>query len=224
MSELGLRNDLYRRPLATALERLGLETGWRCVDVGAGTGDVSVAFAGLVGREGRVYAVDSDPRARDEVAAAAAATGGAQVIAITQAGEDLTLPESVDLAYCRFLLMHVLEPRVVLQRMAASLRIGGYLLAQEPITSAGRIDGVAMSMPAARHPDVGALLPRMVREVGLELIDAWAEAPAGAGPGPVATYLEELTEVEPGDAAVVLPPLVTVIGRRRAPESSSARG
>ncbi|MGD0873893.1 MAG: methyltransferase domain-containing protein [Acidimicrobiales bacterium] len=223
MGELGLRNDLYRRPLATALERLGLEAGWRCVDVGAGAGDVSVAFAELVGRGGRVYAVDSDPRARDEVAAAAAATGGAQVISITQAGEDLALPESVDLAYCRFLLMHVLEPRVVLERMVASLRIGGYLLAQEPITSAGRIDGVAMSMPGARHQDVGALLPRMVREAGLELVDAWAEAPAGAGPGPVATYLEELTEVEPGDASVVLPPLVTVIGRRLATETASAR-
>ena len=223
MGELGLRNDLYRRTLATALERLGLEAGWRCVDVGAGAGDVSVAFAELVGRGGRVYAVDSDPRARDEVAAAAAATGGAQVISITQAGEDLALPESVDLAYCRFLLMHVLEPRVVLERMVASLRIGGYLLAQEPITSAGRIDGVAMSMPGARHQDVGALLPRMVREAGLELVDAWAEAPAGAGPGPVATYLEELTEVEPGDASVVLPPLVTVIGRRLATETASAR-
>ena len=223
MGELGLRNDLYRRPLATALERLGLEAGWRCVDVGAGAGDVSVAFAELVGRGGRVYAVDSDPRARDEVAAAAAATGGAQVISITQAGEDLALPESVDLAYCRFLLMHVLEPRVVLERMVASLRIGGYLLAQEPITSAGRIDGVAMSMPGARHQDVGALLPRMVREAGLELVDAWAEAPAGAGPGPVATYLEELTEVEPGDASVVLPPLVTVIGRRLTTETASAR-
>ena len=135
MSELGLRNDLYRRPLATALGRLGLEAGWRCVDVGAGAGDVSVASRELVGRDGRVYAVDSDPRAR-EVAAAAAATGGAQVIAITQAGEDLTLPETVDLAYCRFLLMHVLEPRVVLERMVASLSPGGYLLAQEPITSA----------------------------------------------------------------------------------------
>jgi hypothetical protein len=107
--------------------------------------------------------------------------------------------------------------------MVASLRIGGYLLAQEPITSAGRIDGVAMSMPGARHQDVGALLPRMVREAGLELVDAWAEAPAGAGPGPVATYLEELTEVEPGDASVVLPPLVTVIGRRLATETASAR-
>ncbi len=214
MSELGLRNDLYRRPLATALERLGLGTGWRCVDVGAGAGDVSVAFAALVGRQGRVYAVDSDPRARDEVAQAAAATGGAQVIALTQAGEDLILPESVDLAYCRFLLMHVLEPRAVLRRMAACIRVGGYLLAQEPITSAGRIDGVAMKMPGARHPDVGAFLPAMVREVGLTLVDAWAEAPAGAGPGPVATYLEELTEVQPQNASVVLPPLVTVIGRR----------
>jgi SAM-dependent methyltransferase len=223
VGELGLRNDLYRRPLATALERLGLEAGWRCVDVGAGAGDVSVALAHLVGREGRVYAVDSDPRARDTVAAAAAAAGGAQVIAITQAGEDLALPESVDLAYCRFLLMHVLEPHAVLRRMVSVLRPGGYLLAQEPITSAGRIDGAAMSMPEARHPDIGARLPGLVREVGLELVDAWAEAPAGAGPGPVSAYLQELTEVDPEDASVVLPPLVTAIGRRSAPEGTSTR-
>ncbi len=62
VSELkGLRDDVYRRPLATALQRLGLGPGWRCVDVGAGGGDVSVALAEMVGRDGRVYAVDSDP-------------------------------------------------------------------------------------------------------------------------------------------------------------------
>jgi SAM-dependent methyltransferase len=208
-----LRNDIYRRSLATALERVAIAAGWCCVDVGAGAGDVSVALATLVGRTGRVYAVDSDPGARDAVAAAAASAREAQVVAITQAGEDLALPEKVDLAYCRFLLLHVQEPRAVLARMALSLRPGGYLLAQEPITSAGRIDNVAMSMPDARNPDVGALLPGLVREVGLQIVDAWAEAPAGAGPGPVAAYLEELTELDPGDASVVLPPLVTVIGR-----------
>jgi hypothetical protein len=53
-----------------------------------------------------------------------------------------------------------------------------------------------------------------VREAGLEIVDAWAEAPAGAGPGPVADYLEVLTEVHPGDDPVVLPPLVTVVARR----------
>ena len=212
MIELGLRNDVYRRPLATALDRLGLREGWTCVDVGAGGGDVSVALAEIVGRTGRIYAVDSDPRARD--LAAHAASAHAQVIALTQAGEDLTLPEAVDLAFCRFLLLHVVDPVTVLKRMAGAVRPGGWVVAQEPITSAGRIAGEPFSMPGARHPDVGALLPALVQQAGLEVVDAWAEAPAGAGPGPVAEYLEVLTEVSPGDDPVVLPPLVTVVARR----------
>jgi SAM-dependent methyltransferase len=215
MSELkGLRDDVYRRPLATALLRLGLGPGWRCVDVGAGGGDVSVALAEMVGRDGRIYAVDSNPLARDEVAEAAAAHS--QVIALTQAAEDLTLPEEVDLAFCRFLLLHVYVPDVVVRRMAAVVKPGGWVVAQEPITSAGRIAGTPLSMPDARHPDIGALLPSLIAAAGLEVVDAWAEAPAGVGPGPVARYLESLTGVDPGDDPVVLPPLVTVIGRRRA--------
>ncbi len=215
MSELiGLRDDVYRRPLATALQRLGLGAGWRCVDVGAGGGDVSVALAEMVGRDGRVYAVDSDPATRDEVARAAAAAAHAQVIALTQAGEDLSLPEEVDLAFCRFLLLHVFDPIVVVRKMAASVRPGGWVVAQEPITSAGRIDGSPLSMPDAPHPDIGALLPALVRDASLEVVDAWAEAPAGVGPGPVSDYLGSLTGVDPGDDPVVLPPLVTVIGRR----------
>jgi SAM-dependent methyltransferase len=185
------------------------------VDVGAGGGDVTVALAKIVGRDGRVYAVDSDPKARDEVARAAAEAAQAQVIGLTQAGEDLTLPEPVDLAFCRFVLLHVHDPVVVLRRMGSAVRPGGWVVAQEPITSAGRIDGRPFSQPDARHPDVGALLPALVRDAGLELIDAWAEAPAWVGPGPVAEYLEALTEVDPGDDPVVLPPLVTVVARRR---------
>ena len=214
MIELELRNDVYRRPLATALDRLGLREGWRCADVGAGGGDVTVALARIVGRDGRIYAVDSDPARRDEVAAAAAEAAQAQVVALTQAGEELTLPEPVDLAYCRFLLLHVHDPVVVLRRMGAAVRPGGWVVAQEPVTTAGRIAGVAMSMPEARHPDVGALLPALARQAGLELIDAWAEAPAWAGPSPVAEYLEAMTDVDPGDDPVLLPPLVTVVARR----------
>lgn len=207
-----LRDDVYRRPLATALDRLGVGAGWRVVDVGAGAGDVSVALAEIVGHTGRVYAVDSDPAARDETARAAASH--AQVLALTQRGEDLRLPEQVDLAFCRFLLLHVREPGKVLARMREAVRPGGWVVAQEPITSAGRIDAQPLSMPDAPNPDVGALLPALVRRAGLVLEDAWAEAPAGAGPGPVASYLGELTGVDPGDDPIVLPPLVTVLARR----------
>lgn len=208
----GLRDDVYRRPLATALDRLALGSGWHVLDVGAGGGDVSVALAEIVGRDGRVYAVDSDPLARDVTAEAAAAHS--QVIVLTQAVEDLLLPEQVDLAFCRFLLLHVHDPAVALSRMASVVRPGGWVVAQEPITSAGRIDGAPFSFPDARHPDVGALLPALVRAAGLEIVDAWAEAPAGAGPGPVADYVQALTETEIGEDAIVLPPLVTVMARR----------
>ncbi len=238
MIELDLRNDVYRRPLATALERLDLGEGWRCVDVGAGGGDVSVALARVVGRDGRVYAVDSDPGRRDEVAEAAALVGAAQVIAVTQAGEELRLPEPVDLAFCRFLLLHVLDPVVVLDRMRLATRPGGWVVAQEPITSGGRVDGQPLSMPDARHPDLGAVLPALAAQARLQLVDAWAEAPAWAGPEPeadstaggapagpdgselrigaqsaVAGYLAAMTGVDPGDAPVVLPPLVTIVAR-----------
>ncbi len=206
-----LRNDVYRRPLATALDRLAVGSGWRVVDVGAGAGDVAVALAEIVGRDGRVYAVDSDPVARDQTARAAAAHS--QVLAVTQRAEDLQLPEPVDLAFCRFLLMHVADPVTVLARMAAAVRPGGWVVAQEPVTSAGRVDGSPLSMPDARDPDVGAMLPALVSRAGLVLEDAWAEAPAGAGPGPVASYLEDLTGVDPGDDPIVLPPLVTVLAR-----------
>ncbi len=206
-----LRDDVYRRPLATALERLGVGPGWRAVDVGAGAGDVTLALAELVGETGRIYAVDNNPLARDEVAQAAAAH--TQVLVLTQSVETLVLPEAVDLAYCRFLLMHVFDPLVALKAMAKVIKPGGYLLAQEPITSAGRIDGAPLSMPGARHPDIGATLPRLVRQAGLELIDAWGESPAGSGAGVVSDYLYSLTDVDPGDDPIVLPPLVTVIAQ-----------
>ena len=212
---LGLRNDVYRRPLAVALERVEIERGWKVADIGAGQGDVSVALAEVVGRSGRVYAVDSNPAARDEVARAAAARS--QVVAITQGVEDLRLPELVDLVFCRFLLLHVTDPALALARMAAATGPGRFLVAQEPITSAGRVGGRPLSMPHARHPDVGSLLPGLVRATGLELVDSWAEAPAWAGRGPVASYLASLTGVHPGEEPVVLPPLVTVVARRPAP-------
>ena len=59
------------------------------------------------------------------------------------------------------------------------------------------VGGVALSMPDVPHPDVGALLPGYAIGTGCTIVAAWAEAPAGAGPGPVAAYLADLTGVDP---------------------------
>src|SRR5205814_2912175 len=53
------------------------------------------------------------------------------------------------------ILLHVVDPAVVVGRMAIAVRPGGWVVAQEPITTAGRIGGQPLSMLDAPHPDVG---------------------------------------------------------------------
>ena len=198
MPELDLRNDVYRRPLQTALERLGLGPGWSCADIGAGGGDVTVALAAVVGHEGRVYAVDIDPsrrepsgpgRGRGRRSPGSGHNPGRRGPRPARESGPGLLPVPPDARR---------RPARSAEAHGVDNASRGWLLAQEPITSAGRVAGVAMSMPSARHPDIGAVLPGLVRDAGLELVDAWAEAQAGAGPGPVAEYLEDLTGVGPG--------------------------
>ncbi len=112
--QVGLRNDVYRRPLATALERLGLAPGWSCVDVGAGAVTSRWVWPRWWAGRPCLRRRQRSPRPVTWWRHAAAA-GAGQVLAITQAGEDLLLPEPVDLAFCRFLFLHVVEPCVVLR-------------------------------------------------------------------------------------------------------------
>ena len=164
----------------------------------AGAGDVSVALAELVGRSGRVYAVDSDPRRCDEVATAAAATGGAQVVAVTQAGEDLALPNASISPTAASCCCTSLSPvRSCCGWRLRSHRVVFFSLRnRSPRQAASMESRCPCPTPPSRH--WRALLPGLVRDLGLELVDAWAEAPAGAGPGVVSAYLEELTELDPG--------------------------
>ena len=46
--------DPYGAALVDALGRIPLGPDWRCADIGAGTGSVSLALAALVGPGGRV--------------------------------------------------------------------------------------------------------------------------------------------------------------------------
>ena len=208
-----LRDDLYRRPLAAALERLGDMGGFKCVDVGAGGGDVSVALAELCGSTGRVYAVDIDPFRRNQIAQKAAEFS--QVIALTQAAEELTLPESVDLAFCRFLLLAVPQPDLVVERMVRAVKKGGWIIIQEPITSAGRVGRTEMKMDsdAVLDPDVGCIVLQLLHDAGVEVRDAWIESPVGYGSGPVANYLQAMTDVSVYNEQIALPPLVTAIAK-----------
>ena len=67
---------------------------------------------------------------------------------------------------------------------------------------------------AIKWPDIGILVPKLLADAGVELKDMWAEAPVGFKSGPEVDYLFHMTEHPlPQEATVVLPPLVTVVGK-----------
>jgi SAM-dependent methyltransferase len=108
------------------LETIGVTAGWRCLEVGAGAGSIARWLAQRVGPAGQIVAVDIDPRYLTGLP-------GNVAVRATDIREDGTLDErEFDLVHCRLLLAHIGDPPAVLARMCAALRVGGFLLAEEP--------------------------------------------------------------------------------------------
>jgi SAM-dependent methyltransferase len=107
------------------LERLGVDAGWQCLDVGAGGGSISEWLCRRVGPRGRVLATDVDTRFLD-----ALEYPNLEVMCHDIANE--ALPErSFDLVFARAVLTHLAGRDVALRRMAAALKPGGKLLVEE---------------------------------------------------------------------------------------------
>ncbi|HKA50267.1 MAG TPA: class I SAM-dependent methyltransferase [Candidatus Dormibacteraeota bacterium] len=112
-------------------QRAGLRPGMRCVDLGCGSGDVTLDLAVLAGPAGSVAGVDMD-QAKLEFARAVARERGLANVAFEAA--DVTEwagSSEYDFVYCRFLLQHLARPVELLRRMWDAARPGGVLAVED---------------------------------------------------------------------------------------------
>ena len=185
------------------LEQLGVGPGWRCLEVGAGRGSIVRWLAEKVTPTGSVTAVDIDPRFLSDM------PENVEVRAL-DIREDEVEAEAFDLVHCRALLMHLPDPAETLTKLAAALRPGGLLLAEEPdfglFHYGGHPDSVEMSEIAHRTFDTmkeagifnaqfGRSLPGMLSKSGLSLLGTRIETPV-SGPGEPDYELARATALE----------------------------
>ena len=85
-----------------------------------------------VGPKGQVVAVEIDPRFLSDL--------GQPNVEVRRCDftRDDVEPGCYDLVHSRLLLMHLSDPAEVLRRMAAALRPGGWLVAEEPDNAVAR--------------------------------------------------------------------------------------
>ena len=144
-----------------AFEDLGVQPGWRCLDVGAGGGSITQWLCERVGPAGSVVAVDADTRFLEKL--------GAPNLEIVRADvEHEELPRAAfDLVHTRFLLQHLPGRDRVLEKLAQAVKPGGWLL----IFDSGGAPPVSIQQPE-RFARFGAAIFQAASKSGWDL--AWA--------------------------------------------------
>ena len=127
LAEIRLRSLEQAHDPVTArrLRGVGVNRGWRCLELGAGRGSIARWLCDEVGAEGRVTAVDIDDRFLGQIDLPNLEVVRADVVA------DPLPPGPFDLIHTRLLLMHLTARDEVLGRLPALLRPGGVVLFEE---------------------------------------------------------------------------------------------
>jgi SAM-dependent methyltransferase len=176
---------------STLLARVGVEPTARCLDVGCGGGDVTLALARLA-PEGSVVGIDLDETklgaAREEADAAGVRNVEFRIRDVTEPSLD---GDRFDVVYARFLLTHLPDPGEALTNLCGQLAPGGTLIAED-IDCTGHFcepDSPAFSRYVELYittvqgrgcdPNIGPRLPGLLRDAGLDGIGVTVVQPAG---------------------------------------------
>ena len=173
------------------LETFRLEPDARCLDVGCGGGDVTVAISRMVPR-GHVTGVDFDG-SKISIAQLEAESLGVKNVDFRM--EDVTArpqtDDRYDFIYVRFVLTHLRDPGAALSRFFEQLKPGG-ILAVEDIDFGGHVCHppssafdryVEIYSQAARSrgcdPCIGPRLPSLIQSAGFSDVGVGIVQPSG---------------------------------------------
>lgn len=185
IQRLGLQHRVWRPHAAGAWQRAGFSSNQTLLDVGCGPGYAALDLAEIVGRAGRVIALDRSRRFLEALAASARARGLANIEVHELDLDEQPLPEwQADGAWSRWVYAFVREPQRLLERVGTALRRGGVTVVHEyvdyrawrlsPRSPAfeGFVDEVMASWRAGGgEPDIALDLPRWLEALGFELRD-----------------------------------------------------
>lgn len=128
---LGLQHQVWTQEANTGWNNAGFSAGDTILDLGSGPGFCTKELGFIVGKQGKVIAVDKSQTYMDYVDQI-----GQQyhlnIETICAEFDELDLPEnSIDGLYCRWALAWVGNPNEILQKLKKSLKPGGKLVFHE---------------------------------------------------------------------------------------------
>ena len=108
------------------LGSLQIQEGYAIADIGSGGGYFTLEFARMVGRTGRVYAVDNQSRNLDFIMYRSERQGLDNIVFVLATGDEVNLPEAgLDLIFARNVFHHLPAPAKYFQSLKRFLKPSG---------------------------------------------------------------------------------------------------
>jgi SAM-dependent methyltransferase len=123
---LALLSSLLDPMHRSHIEALGVQPGWRCLEVACGNGSISEWLAGRVSPGGHVAATDLDLRFVSDLRVPNLEVRQLNIL------EDPVEAGAYDLITARAVLHHLHDPLLAVERIVSALKPGGIFISVEP--------------------------------------------------------------------------------------------
>lgn len=132
VGRLNVLHKIYSPASRETLIEAGLKKGMKIADFGCGPGTMTRMIASLIGPSGSVTGIDLHVAQLDQARQLCAMDGLTNTTFVAADACATGLPRNrFDLAYCRFLLLHLTDPAACLQEMWRVLKPGGILVVED---------------------------------------------------------------------------------------------
>jgi SAM-dependent methyltransferase len=184
IARLGLQHRAWRSRALAAWDTGEFGSGQTVLDVGCGPGFAALDLAEVVGPDGRVVAIDKSERFLAYLDATCRERGIGNIAMRRADFDECEFPDdAADRAWCRWVLSFVKEPRVVLARVAGSLRPGGVIVLHEyfdyatwrTMPPSSEVEEFVSAVMASwrgngGEPNVALMVPLWLEELGFDVL------------------------------------------------------
>jgi SAM-dependent methyltransferase len=132
LERLRFQHEVWKDVTNRLFDRLGVNAGWKCLDVGAGPGFVAMDLRDRVGATGEITVLEPSEFYLDRFRKEVELRGWDNVIVVRGSAEEAKLPsDHFDFVFVRWVIAFVPDPERFLLRLISTLRRGGIIALQD---------------------------------------------------------------------------------------------
>ena len=180
------------------LEETGVQSGWHCLEIGAGAGSILRWLGNRVGPSGLAVGLDKNTTYLHDFTSPPFQLHTGTIL-------EVDLPHSFDLIHGRYVLIHNQSDAEILHKMFSSLKSGGWAVFEEPDFTSAMLLNHDKESPQARvnrsicqmflnaglDPAYALHLPPKLRQVGFHIVRTQSIMHLHPGKSPMATVMGE---------------------------------